>query len=88
MKGDIRGNNVIDIEVNKVDALTIWLSSEMIDWNNNVRVLINHTVPNSYPRVGRKLQPNLEVLFEDYYTRGDRRMLFLNKLVFTDIRNR
>ena len=33
----------------------------------------------SSPKV---IEPNLEVLLEDYYERGDRRMLFLNKLEF------
>jgi hypothetical protein len=28
------------------------------------------------------MQPDLQVLLEDYHDRGDRRMLFLNKLEF------
>ena len=52
-----------------------------------VRVQINGSLPDGQPRVGRQLQPNLEILLEDYYARGDRRMLFLNKLEF-NVRDR
>lgn len=84
LQGDIRGNNVIDIRHHLVNELTIWLSSDMIpNWNEPVRVQINGTVPNGYPRVGKVIKPDLEVLLEDYYKRGDRRMLFLNKLEFS-----
>jgi hypothetical protein len=32
---------------------------------------------------GKKLEPDLNVLLEDYRTRGDRRMLFLQRLEFS-----
>jgi hypothetical protein len=88
MMGDIVGNNLVNVKAEKVKALTIWLSSDMIDWSKPVRVQINGTVPDGHPRVGKKMEPNLEVLLEDYYARGDRRMLFLNKLEFPNIANR
>ena len=83
MIGDIRDNNLIDIKTNKVKQLTIWLSGDMIDWTKPVRVALNGSTPAGYkPKV---MEPNLEVLLEDYYARGDRRMLFLNKLEFGNI---
>lgn len=84
MQGDVRGNNLIDLKCRGVTQLTVWLSSDMIDWAKPVRVQINTRVPQGWfkPRV---IEPDLEVLLEDYYARGDRRMLFLNKLVLDNI---
>ncbi len=83
IQGDVRGNNFVDVRCRGVKALTVWLSSDMIDWTTAVRVQINGSVPNGYkPKI---VKPNLDVLLEDYYERGDRRMLFLNKLEFGNI---
>lgn len=80
--GDMRGSNLLDVRTLKVKRVTIWLSSDMIDFNKPVRVQINGGIPDGYPRLGRAVEPSLEVLLEDYYARGDRRMLFLNKMEF------
>ena len=83
MMGDISGNNFISVSTKQVRKLTIWLSGDMIDWTKPVRVALNSSIPAGYkPKV---MEPNLEVLLEDYYARGDRRMLFLNKLEFGNI---
>ena len=84
LQGDVRGNNFIDVRCRGVKQLTIWLSSDMIDWANPVRVQINGSIPREWPRP-KVVEPDLEVLLEDYYQRGDRRMLFLNKLEFSKI---
>ena len=78
--GDMRGNNIVDVRTIGVTKLTICLSSDMIDWSKPVVVRLNGGTPNGYR--AKQLEPNLEVLLEDYYERGDRRMLFLNKLEF------
>ena len=84
ISGDIRGNNLVDVRCKGVKHLTVWLSSDMItDWKTPVRVQINGSVPNGYKP--KAVEPNLEVLLEDYYERGDRRMLFLNKLEFGNL---
>ena len=63
-----------------MNNLTVWLSSDLIDWTKPVSVRINGSeVTGRKPPV---VQPSLEVLLEDYHDRGDRRMLFLNKLEF------
>lgn len=85
IQGDVRGNNLVAVDTNKVKALTIWLSSDMIDWTKPVRVQLNNSIPNGYPRQGKMMEPNLEILLEDYFERGDRRTLFLNKIEFTNI---
>lgn len=84
IQGDIRGNNLIDISQKGVKHVTIWLSTEMIDWSKPVKVQINGTVPPGWFKA-KDIAPSLEVLLEDYFDRGDRRMLFLNKLEFKTV---
>ena len=54
----------------------------MIDWTKPVRMQLNTYTPQGWNKP-KQIEPNLEVLLEDYYERGDRRMLFLNKLELT-----
>ncbi len=82
LQGDVRGNNFVDIRCRGVKQLTVWLSSEMIDWTKPVKVQINGSTPQTWFKP-KMIEPNLEVLLEDYHERGDRRMLFLNKLELT-----
>ena len=81
MEGDIKGingNNVVLIKSLGVRRMTLWFSQDMIDWSKPVRVVVNGTAVRGYkPKV---LLPDLQVLLDDYHERGDRRMLFLNKL--------
>jgi hypothetical protein len=79
LQGDVRGSNFVDIQLKGVRHLTIWLSTEMIDWSKPVKVQINGSVPQGWNKP-RDVGQSLEVLLEDYYDRGDRRMLFLNKI--------
>lgn len=85
IQGDIQGN-LVSVTSIKVKHLTIWLSNDLIDWTQPVRVQIRGSRPAGYPPLGKKIDPSLEILLEDYYSRGDRRMLFLNKLDF-DVRD-
>ncbi len=79
MIGDIRGNNMIDIQHRGVRQFTIWLAPGMVDWSKPIGVRLNGAVPRGYrPQL---LEPSVEVLLEDYSARGDRRMLFVNKIV-------
>ena len=80
LRGDIRGNNLIDVRSRGVRMVTMWLNRDMIDWTQPVRVQLNGEVPPGWrPKV---LEPSLDVLLEDYWERGDRRMQFLYKLEF------
>jgi hypothetical protein len=83
IQADIRGNNLVDVHCRGVRQLTVWLSQDMIDWTKPVRVQINGTSVTGAK--GKALEPNLDVLLDDYSARGDRRMLFLNKLEFNTI---
>jgi hypothetical protein len=65
-----------------VTKVTIWLNGDMIDQTQPVVVRLNAGTPKDYPRLGKVLAPDLQVLLEDYYDRGDRRRLFWTKLEF------
>ena len=79
MQGDVKGN-LIDLRARGVRTVNVWLSRDMIDWTKPVRVQMNgQAVYGWKPKV---LEPDLEVLLDDYAARGDRRMLFLQKLSF------
>lgn len=82
IQGDVRGNNAIDLTTFRVKRLTVWLSSDMIDWGKPVRVQVNGSAPPGWNRP-KAVEPDVGVLLEDYFQRGDRRMLFLNKLELT-----
>jgi predicted esterase len=81
ISGDLQGNK-LRLSCKKVGHVTVWLTPDLIDFTKPVQVTINSVIPNGYPRQGKVVEPSLEVLLEDYHARGDRRMLFLNKLEF------
>jgi pimeloyl-ACP methyl ester carboxylesterase len=78
--GDIGGNNVINVKCFGIQRFSIWLSHEMIDWTKPVTVNVNGSVAPGWR--GKNITPDINVLLEDYRERGDRRMLFLQRLEF------
>lgn len=83
IQGDITGDNRISIRTLGVTRLSVFLTQDLIDWTNAVKVTINGATPPGYK--ARKLEPDLKVLLEDYRERGDRRMLVLGKLEFGNL---
>jgi hypothetical protein len=82
ISASIAGNNVINVECLGVRRFSIWLSNDLIgDWTKPVSVNVNRKLVDGWR--GKKLEPDLNVLLEDYRTRGDRRMLFLQRLEFS-----
>lgn len=80
LQGDIRGNNLLELRGRGVRTISVWLGRDMIDWSKPVRVNLNgSSAPGWRPRV---LEQDVSVLLEDYYQRGDRRMLYLARLDF------
>jgi pimeloyl-ACP methyl ester carboxylesterase len=78
LQGDIRGNNLLELRARGVRTLSVWLGRDMIDWSKPVRINLNGSVaPGWKPKV---LEPDVAVLLEDYYQRGDRRMLYLTRI--------
>ena len=61
-----------------IRRFTIWLERDLIDWTKPVRVTVNGTVPVGY--TAKLLKPDLQVMLEEMYRTGDRKMLFLGKL--------
>jgi predicted esterase len=61
-----------------VRRFVIWLERDLIDWTKPVNVMINGRRPNGY--VPKKLEPDLQLMFEQLYESGDRKMLYLGKI--------
>lgn len=79
LQGDIKGNT-LNLRGRGVRAMSVWLGRDMIDWTKPVHVNLNGAAMAGWrPRV---LVPDVSVLLEDYYQRGDRRMLYLARLEF------
>ena len=76
-------DNRLAIRTLGVTRLSVFLTHDLIDWNKDVKVSINGAAPPGYK--AKKLEPDLRVLLEDYRERGDRRMLVLGKLEFSNI---
>ncbi|HSQ55559.1 MAG TPA: hypothetical protein VLM40_07420 [Gemmata sp.] len=81
---DFRGNNVINVKTLGVMRFSLWLSNDMIgDWSKPVPITVNVNGGAVADLRGKKISPDLNVLLEDYRQRGDRRMLFLQRLQIT-----
>jgi pimeloyl-ACP methyl ester carboxylesterase len=78
ISADIGGNNVINVECLGVRRFSLWLSRDMIDWSKPIAVNVNRASVQAVR--GKVIKPDLNVLLEDYRERGDRRMLFLQRL--------
>ncbi|MBA4187508.1 MAG: hypothetical protein C0467_05760 [Planctomycetaceae bacterium] len=81
--GDIGGNNIINIHSRGITRISVWLGQEMIDWTKPVGVNINGTSARGWR--AKVLEPDIDVLLKDYRERGDRRMLYLQRLEFDAI---
>jgi hypothetical protein len=89
IRGDIRGNH-ITLDGNGGTQAVVWLSRELVDPTKPVSLSFRGAAPlnvsiNGGPPAKWKpqvIEPSLEVLLNDYAERGDRRMLFLQKLEF------
>jgi pimeloyl-ACP methyl ester carboxylesterase len=83
LTGDIKGD-LISIQSQGVRVVSVWLGRDMIDWSRPVRVSMNGSVATGWKTRGQKIEQDVNVLLEDYWQRGDRRMLFLARLEFTN----
>ena len=80
LSADIRSGNEIVIRTLGLKDVVIWLEREMIDWTKPVRVIVNGQVPYHYtPKV---MTPDLNLMFEELYRTGDRKVLMLGRLDF------
>jgi len=67
IKGNALSNNSLSI-MTGMDKLTLWLSPEVVDFDQPIRIRINGTPINNLGSI----EPSLEVLLEDVRTRADR----------------
>ena len=81
LSGDIKGD-LIDIKSLGVRTISIWLGRDMINWSRPVRIAINGSLATGWKSGGKMIDQDINVLMEDYWLRGDRRMLYLARLEF------
>lgn len=82
IQGDVDGNNVIRISSQGVIKLSVLLTSDLINWEKGVRVEINGTPATGFTRP-KVLEPDVNLLLDDYRERGDRRVLLWGRLEFS-----
>jgi pimeloyl-ACP methyl ester carboxylesterase len=80
IQGDIRGDNTIFLRTRGIAKVSVWLDRELIDWSKPVRVSLNGATPPGYR--AKVLDPDLNLMLDDYRDRGDRRNLILGRLEF------
>lgn len=89
ISGDIKGNHII-LDGNGARKVTVWLTRDMIDWTKPLLVSVARRVPLTASIGGgpptkwkpERIEPNLEVLLNEFAERGDRRTVFLQKIEF------
>jgi hypothetical protein len=76
----IANSNLIIVKMTGLKQLSIWLNAGMIDFEQPVDIRVN---PSASSRTFKKIvQPSLQVLLEDFYTRGDKHNLFVARVDF------
>jgi predicted esterase len=78
-RADIGKNGVINIDkAIGVRKFVVWLERDLIDWSKPVVVNVNGRRAREY--TPKKLEPDLNLMMEELYRTGDRKMLYLGKL--------
>jgi pimeloyl-ACP methyl ester carboxylesterase len=78
LQGSILAGNTIHVKTVGVKDVTVWLGKGMVDFSLPIRIKVNN---DDYWTNDRKLvKPNLSVLLEDLYERGDRQRPFFEKV--------
>jgi predicted esterase len=67
--------NAIEAKCFGMNNITVWFGKGMLDYSKPVRVKINDAKP-----VTQTISPNIEVLMEDLYQRGDRQRPYFEKI--------
>jgi pimeloyl-ACP methyl ester carboxylesterase len=90
VSGDIKGNQIVIPKTSGAHRVCVWLTRDMINWAQPLGVTIRGNQPITVIMDGsgttkwkpQVIQPSLEVLLNDYAERGDRRLLYMQKLEF------
>lgn len=75
IQATIFSQNEIHFHSTGLTQASIWIAPGMIDFAQKVKISANRNPPATV-----QLQPNLEVLMEDFVERGDRQRLFLARI--------
>jgi predicted esterase len=82
LQASISQGNLINLHVYGLKQVTVWLGSGMIDFEKPVTFRINGR---ETAWRNRPVKPNLGVLLEDFYQRGDRQRLFWARVDFNNL---
>src|SRR5262245_37442478 len=83
VSADVRPGNLVAVTSRGLKTVSLYLERDMIDWTKPAKVLVNASTPSGVPVAGKKVEPSLEFLLEEFVKTGDKKMLFLNKLEFS-----
>jgi len=77
---DIINGKTVVVKTNRgVKKVTVWLERGMVDWGKKVEFSIDSGVEKLKPI---EVKPDLELMLEELYRTGDRKMLFFAKFEF------
>jgi dienelactone hydrolase len=77
---DIRTGNQVYITTRGVRSFTVLFERDMIDWTKPLSVQVNGNIPPGYkPKI---LQPDMNVLLEEFLASGDRKRIILQRMTF------
>ncbi len=77
LQGLIGEGNRLTLNAHGFKSVTAWFRQGMIDFEKPVTVFLNMQIGRS----NRRVVPSYETLLEDFYQRGDRKRLFVAKIV-------
>jgi hypothetical protein len=76
-RGDIAKNVITIDDVRGIKKITIWLERDMIDWTKPLKFNVQYAPKAPAPKV---MEPDLQIMFEELFRTGDRKMLFFGKI--------
>jgi pimeloyl-ACP methyl ester carboxylesterase len=80
LQGSILPGNTIQVKTVGVKDVTVWLGKGMVDFSLPIRIRVNNE--HDWDNSRKPLKPDLSVLLEDLYERGDRQRPFFYKVPF------
>jgi len=76
-RGDIAKNVITIDDVRGIKKITIWLERDMIDWTKPLKLNVQYAPKVPAPKI---MEPDLQIMFEELFRTGDRKMLFFGKI--------
>lgn len=79
LQGRIAESNTINVHAKNYRQIYVWLARGMVDFDKPVTVNLNTGTKINQ----RKITPNMGILMEDFYQRGDRQRLYVYRIDLT-----